>query len=99
MFGHMDGLMRALAMMKTQSKEDLFFAMKFARQMLSKYYTKVTPRTGLLPISAHSLDRFRELQSFRKWDKGIDIKPEDGTSYTTKYQEAFLMYVENNYCA
>jgi hypothetical protein len=95
----MDGLMKALAMKKTQSKEDLFFAMKFARQMLSKYYTEVTPKTGLLPISAHNLHRFRELQSCRKWDKGIDIKPEDETSYTSKDQEAFLMYVENNYCA
>jgi len=33
------------------------------------------------------------------WDKGMDINPEDKTSYTTQYQEAFLMYVENEYYA
>jgi len=29
----------------------------------------------------------------------MDINPEDVTSYTTQYQEAFLTYVENEYCA
>jgi len=29
----------------------------------------------------------------------MDINPEDETSYTTQYQEAFRMYVENKYCA
>jgi len=29
----------------------------------------------------------------------MDINPEDQTSYTTQYQEAFLKYVENKYCA
>jgi len=29
----------------------------------------------------------------------MDINPEDEISYTTQYQEAFLMYVENEYCA
>ena len=29
----------------------------------------------------------------------MDIKPEDETSYTTQYQEAFLKYVENEDCA
>jgi len=32
-------------------------------------------------------------------DKGMDINPEDKTSYTTQYQKAFLKYVENEYCA
>jgi hypothetical protein len=99
MFNHMDGVMRALAKKKTQWKEDLFFAVKLARQKLSKYYAKVTPTTGMLLISAHILDPFRKLRSFRKWDKGMDINPEDETSYTTQYQEAFLKYVENEYCA
>jgi len=99
MFDNMDGVMRALAKKKTQWKEDLFFAVKFARQKLSKYYTEVTPTTGMLLISAHTLDPFRKLRSFRKWDKGMDINPEDKTSYTTQYQEAFLKYVENKYCA
>jgi len=29
----------------------------------------------------------------------MDIYPEDETSYTTQYKEAFLKYVENDYCA
>jgi hypothetical protein len=99
MFDHMDGMMRAFARKKTQWKENLFFAVKFARQKLSKDYTEVTPKTGMLLISAHIIDPFRKLRSFRKWDKGMDINPEDETSYTTQYQEAFLKYVENEYCA
>jgi hypothetical protein len=53
----------------------------------------------MLLISAHILDPFRKLKSFRKWDEGMDINPEDKTSYTTHYQEAILKYVENEYCA
>jgi len=98
MFDHMDGMMRALNKKKTQWKEDLFFAVKCAQQKLSKYYTEVTPTTGMLLITAHILDPFRKLRSFRKWDKGMDINPEDETSYTTQYQEAFLKFVENEYC-
>jgi len=99
MFDHMDGVMRALAKNKTQWKEDLFFAVKCVWQKLSKYYTEVTPTTGMLHISAHILDPFWKLRSFRKWDKGMDINPEDETSYTIQYQEAFGKYVENEYCA
>jgi hypothetical protein len=99
MFDHMDGVMRALAKKKTPWQEDLFFAVKLARQKLSKYYAEVTPTTGMILISAHILDPFKNLQSFRKWDKGMDINPEDDTSYTTQYQEAFLKFVENEYCA
>jgi len=99
MIDHMDGVMRALAKKKTQWKEDLFFAVKLARQKLPKYYAEVTPMTGMLLISAHILDPFRKLRSSRKWDKGMVINPEDETSYTTQYQEAFLKYVENKYCA
>jgi hypothetical protein len=33
------------------------------------------------------------------WDKGMDINAEDKTCYTTQYQEAFMKYVENEYCA
>jgi hypothetical protein len=29
----------------------------------------------------------------------MDINPEDETSYSTQYQESFLKYVENEYCA
>jgi len=99
MIDHMDGVVRALAKKKTPWKEDLFFAVKFALQKLSKYYTEVTPTTGMLLISAHIVYFFWKLRSFRKWDKRMDINPEDETSYTTHYQEAFLKYVENEYCA
>jgi hypothetical protein len=90
MLDHMDGVMRALAMKKTQWKEALFFAVKFARQKLTKSYTEVTPTTGMLLISAHILDPFRKLRSFRMWDNGMDIHPEDMTSDTTQSQEVFL---------
>jgi len=53
----------------------------------------------MLFISAHVLDSFWKLWLFRMWDKGMDINPEDKTCYTTQYQEALLMYVENDYCA
>jgi len=98
-FDHMYGVMWALAKQKTPWKEDLYFAVKLAQQKLSKYYAEVTPMTGMLRHSAHILDSFRKLRSFRKWDKGMDIHPDDETSYTTQYQEAYLEYVENEYCA
>ena len=65
MFNHMDGVMRALAKKKTQWKEDLFFAVKLAWQKLSKYYAEVTATTGMLLISAHILNPFQKLRSFR----------------------------------
>jgi len=99
MFDDMDGMMRALAKEKSQWKKDLFFTVKLAWQKLSKYYTKVTPMTGMLLICIHILNPFHKLRLFRKWDKGMDINPEDETSYTTQYQEVFLKYVENEYCA
>jgi hypothetical protein len=33
------------------------------------------------------------------WDKGMDINPEDKTSYNTLYQKALLKYAENEYCS
>jgi len=36
MFDHMDAVMRAWAKKKTQWKDDFFFAVKLARQKLSK---------------------------------------------------------------
>jgi hypothetical protein len=83
MFDHMDGVIRALANKKTQCKEDLFFTEKFARQKLSKCYAEITPTTGMLLISIHILDPSRTLRSFTKRDKGMDINPEDESSYTT----------------
>jgi len=99
MFDHMDSVMRALSKKQTPCKKDWFFAVKLAQQKLSKYYAEVIPTTGMLLISAHILDPFRMLRSFKKWHKGMDINAEDETSYTTQYQEAFLKYVENEYCA
>jgi len=64
MFDHMDGVMRALATKRTQWIEDLFFAVKLARQKLSKYFAEVTPTTDMLLISAYILDSFRKLRLF-----------------------------------
>jgi len=99
MFDHLHVVMRALAKKKTEWKEDLFLVVKFAWLKLSKYYTEVTPMTGMLLISAHIPNPFWKLRSFRKWDKGMDINPEDETSYNTQYQEAILKYEENKYRA
>jgi hypothetical protein len=48
MFHLMDGVIQAFAKKKTQWKEDLFIAVKFARQKLSKYYAEATPTTDML---------------------------------------------------
>jgi len=88
----------SLAQKKTPWMEELFFTVKLARQKLSKFYAEVTRTTGMPLISAHILDPIRMLQSFRKWDKGMDINPEDEISHTTQYHEAFLKFVENEYC-
>jgi hypothetical protein len=98
MFDHMDGVMRTLAKKKTQRKEDLFFAVKSARQTFSKYYAEVIPTTGMLLICAHILDPIKQLRFFKKWDNGMDINPQYEISYTTQYEEAFLKYVENEFC-
>jgi len=96
---HMDGVKRALAMKKTAWKEDFFLAVKLARQTLCKYYGEVTPMTRVLLICSYVLDPVRMLRSFRKWHMGMDINPEDETFYTAQYQEAFLKYLESEYCA
>jgi hypothetical protein len=93
MFDDMDGVMRVLPKKKTQWKEHMAFPANLAQQKLSKYYAEVTPMTGMLLISGPILDSFWKLRSCRKWDKGMDITPEDETSYTSQYQEAFLKYV------
>jgi len=99
MFDHIDCVMWALAKQKTQWKEDIYFAVKFARQKLSTYYVQVTPATGMPLISPHILVPFRKLQSFTKCDKEMEINPEDETLYTTQYRYGFLKYVENECCA
>jgi hypothetical protein len=57
----MDVVMQALAKEKTQWMEDFLFAVKYAHQMLSKYYTEATPTTALLLISAQILDPFQKM--------------------------------------
>jgi hypothetical protein len=95
----MDGLRRAFAKNMTLWKEDLCLAVKLARQKLSKYYAEVTQTTGMFLISIHILHPFRYLLSCRKWDNGMDIYPDNETSYTTQYHEAFLKYAKNEYSA
>jgi hypothetical protein len=71
------------------------FAGKFGKQKLSKYITEVALTTGMLLISAHILDPLQQLRLFRQWDQEMDIELDDEASYTTKYQEGILKYVEN----
>ena len=54
---------------------------------------------SMIFISAQILHSVQKLQSYRMWCKGMYINPEDDTSYTTKYQEVCLKYVEVEYCA
>jgi len=58
MFDHMDGVMQSLAKKKTSWKEDLFFAVKIARQTLSKYYAEVTPTTDMFLMSTHLFESY-----------------------------------------
>jgi len=98
MFNPMDVVVRVFASKKTQWKGELYFTRKFAWQKQSKYYAEVPPTTGILLLTALIVDHFRKLRSFRKWHQGMDIVPEDDTAHTTRYPEAFLKYVENEYC-
>jgi len=82
MFHRLDGIMQALAKKNTQWQEDLLFAVKRAGQMMSKYYSKMSPTTAMLLISADVLDPFRKLRSFTMWDKRMYINSENETFYT-----------------
>jgi hypothetical protein len=95
----MDGIMRALVRRMTEWKQDLLFVMKFARQKLSKSFFEVTPMASLRLISAHTLNSFPKLRSFRKWEKARDINPDEETLDRRQYQKVFMKYVENEYCA
>jgi len=99
MFDQTDGVMASSPKKKTAWKEDFYFGMKFARLKLPKSYGQVTTITGMLEMSAHISEPVRKLRSLRKWDKGMDMDPEDKTFYTTHYQETFVKYVEDEYCA
>jgi hypothetical protein len=71
MYNHLDGIIQGLAKKKTQWKEEFFFAVKLARQKLSKYHATLTPMTGMLLISIYIFHRFWKLLSFeseiREW--------------------------------
>jgi len=99
MFYHMDCMMRPLPEKKTQLKEDLFCAVKLARQNLSEYYAAATRLTGLHLVLVHVLALFWKLQSFSEWNMGMEINPQNETSYSTQSQETILKYVENECCA
>ena len=99
MFDLMGSVMRAQCRQETPCKADVYFTMMLARHKLSIYYVAVTPTRCMLVIVAHIIDPFRTLRLYRIWDKGMDIIFEDKTSYTMKYQEVFLNYVENKYCS
>jgi hypothetical protein len=61
MSDYSNGMMRALVKKNTRCLEDLFFAVKFAGQKLCKYYTEVTPTTGMILTSAYILNHFWKL--------------------------------------
>jgi len=64
-FDYMDDIMWALAKNMTQWKEELYFAMKFAWQKVSKYYSEVPPMTGLLTFWPRSLILFGSCDCLR----------------------------------
>jgi hypothetical protein len=61
MFNQMDGVMRGLAKKKIQWRENLYFAVKVARQNPPKYSLKITPTTGLVLILGQLLDSLPKL--------------------------------------
>jgi len=90
MLNHLDTVTRTLPKWNTAWKEDRFFGVELACQLLSKYYAEVTPTTDMLIISAHILNPFRMLRSVPKCVQGIDVNSEEKTSHTTQHQEAIL---------
>jgi len=90
MFNHMDGVMGDLAMKWTQWKEDFYITLKLAWPKVPKENAAATPTTGMLLMSGDILYHFQKVRLFRMWDKGLDINPENETSYTTQYQQSFL---------
>jgi len=98
-FDHVDGVMQAVVKRNPQWKEALNFTVKYALQTLSKYFVEVNPMIDMVLDSALIIDPFPKLRSCRKWDMVLHFNPDDETSNTTKYQEALLRCVENEYCA
>jgi len=86
----MDRIMEAFAKKKTQWKEDLYFTIKLVHQKLSKNDAEDTSTTSTLLILPYIFNPFQNLRWFRNWVKGMDINPENETSYTTQYHKACL---------
>jgi hypothetical protein len=57
-FGHLDGIMRALAMQDAQLMNDFYCAVKCACEKLSIYHNEVTAMTGVLLKAIYILDPF-----------------------------------------
>lgn len=96
-FDHLDSVLKALAKKRVQWKRDIHRAVRCARAKLRKYYSKVTPDTGLILILATILDPFRKLQTFKAWDKEVGLIGDEAESYKSQYSNAFLAYWESNY--
>lgn len=97
MFDHMEGAINVLKTKQTTWKKDIYHAVQAAHQKLQKYYSNVTPESGLLLILAALLDPFRKAKTFKGWDSKMNIDYRDPASYTFQYTEAFLRYWEANY--
>jgi len=95
----MDSIMCAVGMKWTQLNDDWYFTVEFARQKLSNYCAEVTLTTGILLNSEFSIEPCERFCSFRKWEKGLNINPQDMTSHTAKYHKALEQNVANKYCA
>jgi hypothetical protein len=97
MFDHVENVLKSLAKKRTQWKKDIHRAVRASRSKLRKYYSNVTPETGLILILGAILDPFRKLRTFERWDKDMGIREENSDSYESQYSHAFLDYWEKNY--
>jgi hypothetical protein len=91
----MDAHMHPLSVQMTQWKEDLYFAVMFACNMLSTYFAEVTLTAGMVFMLAHLINLVWKVRLFRPRDMRMVIHSEDGTFYTTHYKEGILKYVKN----
>src|SRR5688572_9807121 len=93
LFDHFDKILKVLKNKRTSWKIECYKAVEAARNKLREYYSKLTPKTGLLMILAVCLDPEQKLAPFKRWDK-----EEAGmTNYSQDYRTAFLSYFETHY--
>jgi len=83
-FDHRDVVMQDLAKNKSELNEFSYFVVNFAWQKVSECYAEETSMTGMLCISAHIIHSSQMLWSCQKWDKTMDINPEDDASHPTQ---------------